>query len=253
MNTATAETKIKYTVNAQNFSKIPGNPIAYWASSLVVEAFSTYDLLGDLSEPRQGIIPGNIDAFVRLWFEVDCNRIGYNHEKYEDIMTFQKKWFLYNKGGGYRKWYGNIEHLINMENNGYDIRFSGLNNNYRLREPELYFKEALTWSKISSGTFSMRYMPMGCLFDIAGCCVFNLNSLNNYVLGIANSKVIGSIIQFLSPTLNYEVEHIKRLPVRIDVDKASKANVDVEHNINLSKEDWDAFETSWDFKKHPLI
>lgn len=253
MNTATAENKIVYTASIHNFSKIPGCPIAYWVSRKLIGSFESGRRLGDVSEPRQGIIPGNVDVFVKLWHEVISQKIGFNHTNYADINKYKKKWFPYNKGGSYRKWYGNIEHIVNMENNGYAIKNSGLNNNYRLREPELYFQEAITWSKISGGAFSMRKMQRGNLFDIAGCCVFGLDGILEYVLGFTNSIVVSAILKFISPTLNYEVDHIKKLPIIFEVQKSEEIKRIVEDNITISKTDWDSFETSWDFKKHPLI
>lgn len=240
-----------YTAKKENFEKIPGCPVAYWVSEKFVSDFDIGTPIDAISTTRQGMIPGNVDAFVRLWYEVGVEKVGFGHSRSEDIVIKGYKWFPYNKGGGFRRWYGNIEHLINMENNGHEIKNSGLNNNYRLREPELYFKEAVTWSKISSGTFSARYMPIGCLFDIAGCCIFELTSRVWFVLGLLNSSVGGRILNILSPTLNCEVDHIKKVPV-ITGDDSSIDSI-VKSNINIAKADWDSFETSWDFKKHPLI
>lgn len=200
-------------VSTENFSKIPGSPVAYWVNQKLSDAFDTGETIAKLGNPKQGMIPGNVSAFLRNWHEVSVERIGFNHLSSEDISRLGFKWFPYNKGGSFRRWYGNIEHLINMENNGYAIKYSGENNNYRLREPELYFKEAVTWSKVSSGAFSARYMPTGNLFDIAGCCIFSLNDNLNYVLAFTNSIIASCILSLISPTLNYEVDHIKKLPV----------------------------------------
>ncbi len=255
MNTATAEkqNKIMYISQAENFSKIPGSQIAYWASSAKIACFGNGIKIDNIAQARQGIIPGNVDAFLRLWQEVNINKVGFNHIDYSDIVKFKKKWFPYNKGGSFRRWYGNLEYLINMENNGYDIKYSGLNNNYRLREPELYFKESISWSKISSGLFSMRYMPKGTLFDIAGCCVFGLNDNEKYVLALANSIVVLSLMEFLGATLNYEVDQIKKIPIIFNKENKETIEMLTDENIVVSKSDWDLFETSWDFKKHPLI
>ncbi len=241
-----------YEKSQTGFSKIPGKPIAYWNSEKYADIFVTGTPLDKLSTTRQGMIPGNVDAFLRTWFEVSVGKIGFNHTSSEDIKRYKKKWFPYNKGGAFRRWYGNILHVINMENDGYDIRHSGLNNNYRLREPELYFKEAVTWSKISSGTFSTRIMPKGNLFDIAGCCVFDLGNKTNYVLGFTNSVITSEILNMISPTLNYEVDHIKKLPIIIKREYVPDIDLLVNDCIRDSKTDWDSFETSWDFKRHPL-
>lgn len=242
----------RYTAKQENFSKIPGMPVAYWVSEAFVRAFG-YKKIGNIGNPRQGIIPGNVNVFVRLWFEPNIKKIGFHHKEHGDICKYGYKWFPYNKGGAFRRWYGNIEHLINMENDGYDIKYSGENNNYRLREPELYFQEAVTWSKVSSGAFSARFMPSGNLFDIAGCCVFDLGNNLNYVLGLTNSIIVTKFLDLISPTMNYEVDHIKKLPVIFDESKREKLDSIVNENISISKEEWDSFETSWDFEQHPLI
>lgn len=242
----------RHTAKQENFSKIPGMPVAYWVSENFVRAFENKKI-GDIGNARQGIIPGNVNVFVRLWFEPSYKKIGFNHLEHGDICKYGYKWFPYNKGGAFRRWYGNIEHLINMENDGYDIKYSGENNNYRLREPELYFQEAITWSKISSGAFSARFMPKGNLFDIAGCCVFELGKTMNYTLGLTNSIIVTRILNLISPTLNYEVDHIKKIPIIYDDNQKNNVDSLVKENIDLSKSDWDNFETSWDFEQHPLI
>lgn len=244
---------IRYEMNSENFNDIPGYLIAYWASEAKISCFRNGTNIDSIAQARQGIIPGNVDAFLRLWQEVKITKIGFNHKDYSDIVKYKKKWFPYNKGGAFRRWYGNLEYLINMENNGYDIKYSGLNNNYRLREPELYFKESITWSKISSGLFSMRYMPEGTLFDIAGCCVFDLHDNEKYVLALTNSVVVLSLMEFMGATLNFEVDQIKKIPIIFNKDKKGKIEMLTDENITTSKSDWDSFETSWDFKKHPLV
>mgnify|MGYP000021540904 CR=1 FL=1 len=243
----------RYTAKQENFSKIPGAPVAYWVSQGLIQSFDEGKKINDIGNPKQGIIPGNVNAFLRLWYEVSIERVGFNHRQFSDICKYGYKWFPYNKGGSFRRWYGNIAHLINMGNEGYDIKYSGENNNYRLREPELYFKEAVTWSKVTGGSFSARIMQPGHLFDIAGCCIFSLGNNLLYVLGFANTIVTTEILNIISPTLNYEVDHIKKIPVIIDDNKKALVEEIVQDNINLSKEDWDSFETSWDFKKHPLV
>ena len=243
-------TNVYRNIPQSNFKKIPGLTIGYWVSQSIIDSFSASSI-DDISYVLQGMIPGNVPEFVRNWFEVSPLKIGFNHKAAADILEYGKKWFLYNKGGGYRRWYGNIEHVLNMENNGYDIKYSGLNNNYRLRDPEVYFKSAVTWSKIGTGNFSTRYMPEGCLFDIAGCCIFNLEENEKYVLGLTNSKIVSNVLTLLSPTLNYEVEHIKNIPVKI----FNKQIIEqlVSKVIDISREDWDAHEASWNFQENELV
>ena len=242
-----------YVATQDSFSKIPSEIIAYWVSDLFRSIFKQDKTIEQLGAPRQGIIPGNVNEFLRNWFEVDYKKIGFNHKEYKDIAEKKYKWFPYNKGGSYRRWYGNIDSLINMENNGYAIKYSGKNNNYRLREPELYFQKAITWSKVSGGRFSMRYMPSGHLFDIAGCCVFFLGNNLKYILALTNSCIVTKILQITSPTLNFEVDHIKKIPVIIDAEKRHEIEQIVDDNISICKIDWDSFETSWDFRQHPFI
>lgn len=242
-----------YTFDQKDFSKIPGSPIAYWASENVIKSFSTGMHLKKFSNAKQGLIPGNTKEFLRIWFEVKIEKVGFNHKRYSDIIKYKKKWFLYNKGGGYRKWYGNVTHIINMENNGHDIKYSGNNNNFRLRESELYFKEVLTWSKISSSKFSMRYLPEGTIFDIAGCSLFD-TKFKNYILGILNSKVGDLIFDLISPTLNYEVQHINSFPIISNFMISEEIIEELVHqNISLSYDDWNSFEISWNFTKHPML
>lgn len=245
--------QIRYEINIKDFNDIPGYLIAYWASNAIISSFKNGIKIDSLGNARQGIIPGNVDAFLRLWSEVDINKVGFNHKSYLDINKYKMKWFPYNKGGAFRRWYGNLEYFINMENNGHDIKYSGLNNNYRLREPELYFKECISWSKISSGLLSMRFMPEGTLFDIAGCCVFDLKEKEKYILALNNSVVILSLMEFMGATLNFEVDQIKKIPVIFDESRNIEITSMTDENIGVSKQDWDSFETSWDFKKHPLI
>lgn len=237
-------------VSQQNFEKIPGSPIGYWVSEKIIKTFN-FNKIGNIAKPLQGMIPGNVNEFVRFWHEPSKRRIGWNHKNSSDIKKIGKKWFLYNKGGSFRRWYGNIEHVINMENDGYDIQNSGLNNNYRLRDSSYYFKPAVTWAKIASGSFSTRFMDWGYMFDIAGCCIFDLNENLNFTLGFTNSCVCQSILNIISPTLNYEVEHIKNIPINI----INNSYIDsfVCQNISISKQDWDAHETSWDFEENPLL
>lgn len=241
-----------YRVDQQDFKKIPGIPIAYWASKSIIQSFHVGEPIEQIGDVRQGIIPGNVPEFVRLWFEPSLLKIGFGLRFSEEIVSSGKKWFPYNKGGAYRKWFGNNEFLLNMENDGYEIKHSGKNNNYRLRDPELYFKPALTWSKISSGDFSMRFAPSGLLFDIAGCCAFNIKKWE-YVLGLLNSSTGSRFLSLISATLNYEVEHIKSIPILFDSSKESSIGDSVARNVAISSQDWNSYETSWDFTEFPLV
>ena len=242
-----------YESSADALAMIPGMPVAYWLSAAFVRAFEKGTELCELGQARQGIIPGNVEVFVRFWFEVSICRIGLRHTSASDINRYGCKWFAYNKGGSFRKWYGNILHVINMFQNGSDIRNSGKNHHYRLREPKYYFKEAVTWSKISSGAFSARYMPPGCLSDIAGGCIYEMGDELEYLLGFVNSVPAAEMLKVLSPTLNYEIGQIKRLPVLSGTAQKENIRQLVQENISLSEADWNSFEISPDFRKHPLV
>lgn len=241
-------------IEQKNFIKIPGCQIAYWVSDELISIFDN-DSIGNNAYVIQGLIPGNVEVFLKLWHEVSIKKIGFNHKQYEDIIAYKKKWYPYCKGGQFRRWYGNNSYVINMGNNGYDIKNSGLNNNYRLRDTNVYFKEALTWSRISSNEqFATRYVPNGYLFDITGSSAFELGKNINYVVAYTNSKLVSLLMKFISPTITYEVEHIKCIPLKI----CDNRNFDIitnttKQNISISKSDWDVHETSWDFTQNELL
>ena len=252
LNAQINHSKNVYFANVEqgDFEKVPGCPVGYWVSPKMIDVYNIGVIINDIGSGRQGIIPGDAMRFIHLWHEVSLERIGFNHKNESDIITYGKKWFPYNKGGGKRKWYGNNDYVIDFENNAYNIKHSNVPN-YRLRDPELYFKEAVTWSKIMSNKFSARIMETGFLFDSGGCCMFHLANKINLMLGLLNSTVAEAYMRLLSPTLNYEVEQIGKIPF-IDSGQNS-INVIVNKNISISKADWDSHETSWDFKANPLI
>jgi len=238
-----------------NFSKIPGSPIAYWASSKIVSIFSNAETLQNIGLVRQGASTSNNDRFLKYWHEVSITKIGFNIESLQSANDTNFKWFPYNKGGAYRKWYGNFDTIINYENDGFELKKfqSTLNQGWtvRLKSRNYYFKSAVSWPKISSGSFSVRYYPQGFIFDVAGCCYFPDNEdLKEYIVGFLNSNVAKKFLEFISPTLNYEIEQIKRLPfINAFCDKI----INVKEIYNLSKKDWDTLETSWDFENSPLL
>ncbi len=175
--------------------------------------------------------------------------MGFLQKNCEESEKTHKKWFPYNKGGSFRKWWGNQEHIINWENNGEELR------NFKksvLRNSQFYFHKSLSWSKISSGKIAFRYYPNGFIFDVAGCSVF-VEDYFNYIFGFLNSNVCGNILDLISPTLNYEVGHIASLPIIIDNSKIEEINNIVSENIEICKNDWNDYENSWNFKKHPLL
>jgi type II restriction/modification system DNA methylase subunit YeeA len=234
-----------------NFSKIPGSPIAYWVSELFVQVFNIGETLKNISDVKTGIQTGGNEKFVRLWHEISNRKLGLNYSVYSDIQKSGMKWYPYNKGGGFRKWYGNNTHVVNMYSNGEAIK--NHSNNYRLRDSNLYFKPSVTWSFVSSSKFGVRYCPKGFLFDVAGSSVLPDSHYIYYITGYLTSAVAFAYLSIQNPTLNYQVEDISNLPLIISDTYKPIIDQSVEQCINISKTDWDSFETSWDFKSHPLI
>ena len=244
---------IKFQAKQKDFEKIPGSPIAYWVSDKIREIFEKNQKLGDIGEAKVGLQTGDNNKFLRLWNEVNYNKIGYNMSNSQEALESKKKWFPYNKGGEFRKWYGNQEYLVNWENDGYEIKnFYDEKGKLRSRtqNTEYYFKESISWSKISSSSFSIRFFQKGFIFADAGMSYFPNKNLK-YILGLSNSKLINKTLSLLSPTLNYEVGHISSIPIKYNENKL--INFIVQQNIDISKEEWDSRETSWDFEKLSLI
>lgn len=246
-----------YVACKENFSKIPGSPIAYWVSEKFIMAFSKGTPISKLADAKVGLQTGDNNEFIRLWFEVKASKVFYHSHSLEEAVTSKKKWFPYNKGGEFRKWYGNNDYVVNWENDGYLIR-NFKNDKGKLRSrpqnTQFYFKKCISWSKISSGSIAFRYYPEGYIFDVAGCCIFYEDiRLMFYDFGFINSKIAKSILSAISPTLNYEVGHIASLPVIGKDEKIDSVGNITEGNVKLNKIDWDSFENSWDFIKHPLI
>lgn len=241
----------------KDICSFPGSAVSsYWADEELIHAFALNPSLNDIAKPCVGLQTGENNKFLRLWFECDKDNICFGAHNKDEALESKKKWFPYNKGGEYRKWYGNNDFVVNWENNGSCIRnFKDDKGNPKsyLRNESKYFQESVSWSKISSGNIAFRYKPYGHIFDVAGTSIFVKKELRNYILAFCNSSVALKIASILSPTLNYEVGHIASFPVIIDESVLSEINDLVEENIKISKMDWDSFETSWDFRKSPLI
>ena len=241
----------RYESAQDNFSKIPGSPIAYWVSESIYKAYE-YPNLDIIAQPRHGLATSDNARFLRLWFEV-----SFADTSLLEKCQFEKKWFPMNKGGAFRKWYGNLEWIINYENSGKEIKDFAISiykcSSRTIQNTQFYFKESLTWSALTSGTFSVRWSDKGALFGSGGYSAFVKPEIEKYVLALMNNKVNSVFIKIVSPTLNYEVGHIKTIPVCIDNEKHDLVNKYVDECISLSKHDWDAFETSWDFARHPLV
>lgn len=235
-----------YEQSTDNFSKIPGSPVAYWASSKMLEAFETGNSFS--GETKKGVLTGDNNTYLRLWYEVNRYKLDLSAYSYEDMLKSGLKWFPVTSGGEKRRWYGNFDTVVNLENDGADIKVNV--KNFRLRDPQFYMLEAITWTEISSGIFTCRYVPAGILFGNGGPVSFFFNGKLKYHLALLNSKVTMEILRYLAPTINYGPEQINRIPIIYDNEDQVVESTD--KSVLLSKTDWDSFETSWDFKRHPL-
>ena len=242
--------KNKYIIKQFNFDKIPGSPIAYWIDDNLIACFNNTNLssLGDI---KVGLQTGENTRFLRYWWEVDFNNIGFSSINCEDSKLSGYKWFPFNKGGSFRKWYGNQEYVINFENNGIELEnFEKANVSNR----EFQFKESITWSRISSSKISFRDFPEGFLFDSAACSIFlNSNANKNYILGLLNSNVSQNILNCIAPTLNYQAGDISLIPIIFNENFNNVLKNNISNNIQLCKNDWNDYEISWGFKIHPLL
>lgn len=239
-----------YRRNAKTFTQIPGTPIAYWASGALLNAFEGGKRLSDIGNPCVGLQTGENARFVREWWEVGLDREKFDCKSIEESLKCGRKWFPYNKGGDFRKWYGNNQCIIDWQSDGEKIRkFPGA----VIRNPDFYFRQSITWSKISSGSIAFRFKPHGHIFDVAGTSVFADEPTLSYLQGACNCSVIMTVASMLSPTLNFEVGQIATYPIMQNEAKQTEVVDLVSELRNDSKLDWDSFETSWDFKRHPLL
>jgi len=246
-----------YLKRKESFERIPGMPIAYWASERLIDAFEKGEPLGKIAEAKQGLATADNDRFLRLWYEVSYMNEYLCAKNKDDAVKSGRKWFPYNKGGEYRKWYGNNDYVVNWENDGREIRnFKDAFGKLRSRPQniEYYFREGLTWSSLSSSKLSMRYSSVGHIFDTKGSMCFAKDAkILLYILGLLNSNVTSNIMEVLCPTLDFSIGGIANTPVIFSDTYKPRVDELVSQNIAISKADWDSFETSWDFKKHPLI
>ena len=242
-----------FQAKQKDFEKIPGSPIAYWVSNHTREIFEKNQKLGEVGEAKQGLATADNNRFLRLWNEVSYNKIGYNMSNSKEALESKKKWFPCNKGGEFRKWYGNQEYLVNWENDGYEIKnFYDEKGKLRSRpqNTEYYFKESISWGLITSGGSSFRYFPKGFIFDISAVTYF-IEKKEREILGVLNSKYFLELSQIINPTINFSNGVFALLPALFTENE--KFNKLVQENIDISKEEWDSRETSWDFEKISLI
>lgn len=238
-----------YQTSKENFLEIPGSQVAYWVSEGIMNAFRSASFVGEIAAPKKGLDSADNDRFVRHWFEPSVRTVGFAMNQ-ETAKESHKKWFPLNSGGNFRKWYGNFEKVINWQNDGAEIK--AFPKSY-IRAKDFYFFEALSWTKISSSKFGIRYAPQGFIFDSAGQSIFESKGNLYYILGFLCTNIAFGILRMLNPTLNYQVGDIANVPIYIDSSKKEDVTSIVKENITLSQTDWDSFEASWNFITHPLI
>lgn len=245
-----------YRASAADFKKIPGSPIAYWVSEKVKDIFSNNPSLNQLVDARQGLITGDNDRFVKYWFEINNNDIAFYCSDTNEALLSKKRWFPYNKGGEYRRWYGNNEFVVDWSNDGYDIKCLKDKSGKQLSRPQgisFYFKEALTWSRISSSYFGVRYSEAGYIFDCNGPSLFSKNKEIFPILGMLLSKICPKLLTIMNPTMTFQVGDILNIPFLSKGNFVSESSFYSKKSIQLSKSDWDSYETSWDFTIFPLL
>ena len=236
-----------FYASANDFKKIPGSPVAYWVSHKVRAIFENSPSLGEVADARQGLATADNNRFLRFWQEVDIQKVGFGMENREQAQLSAKKWFPYNKGGEFRKWYGNQEYLINWENDGKEL-FDFIPKSV-IRNPSYYFKPSVGWSFVSSSYFGVRYYPKGFIFDVGGSSLFpQKENIFSNLVGFLCSHIAPDLMKVLNPTLNFQVGNVELLPYINVKDSDFGKNC-----IGIAKTDWDSYETSWDFTENPII
>lgn len=251
-----------YRASAADFKKIPGSPIAYWVSDKMRNTFLAGASLGSIAKPKLGMRTGNNERFVRYWFEVWHNKIGFSFKNSQEAKDSGLKWFPYNKGGDFRRWYGNNENVVNWENDGYDIKVETLKNypqlswdnlGWKISNEKDFFKPCLEWSRISSTYFAVRYSPGGFLFDTNGSSAFPKQEHLKFLIAFLCTKISSNFAKVINPTLAFQPGDLSVLPI-LGIDIIADSIDTICHNIiEISKSDWDSYETSWDFTTLPLL
>lgn len=247
------------TAKPDDFKKIPGSPVAYWVKDKIRGTFKKFPILKKEGDTRQGMATSDNNRFLRMWYEVNRLDLISNCSSSQDAKDLNPTWVPYNKGGGYRKWYGNQDYVIKWKNSGEEVigyAASLYGSPTRtIKSMTEYFKPSVSWSKISSGDISFRYFPNGFIFDVAGCCIFFENNEALYTcLGFVNSPICKNVIEAISPTVNYEAGHIASLPFsHALLDSKDEISQQVKSLIAQAKIDWDSYEISWDFTQNPII
>ena len=259
--TALANGEKRFDTTAQDeFKKIPGSPAAYWVSERLRDVFEEGTLLGELVDAKQGLATANNDQFLRRWHEVDCGKCSYDSKSRDAAAQSGKKWFPYNKGGEFRKWYGNKDYLVNWEYDGRAIRAFGTENGGRarsaVRNTEFYFQESLTWSDVTSGPPSFRLNDCGGIHDVKGMSAFSFRGVEPLLLAAyCNTLIVRAIARATNPTLSFQIGNFANIPfievvgenLRLDVTK------NVDRLVHTTVDDWNAYERSWNFESLPIL
>lgn len=243
----------QYRVGQISFLKIPGVPVAYWISPEVLKLFDERTV-GSIADAKSGMTTTDNTRFLRLWEEVNCQKIGFGYGNIADTQDMKYKWFPFCKGGDFRRWAGNESFVVNWFNNGEEIRIAAEGaTGGRLVNIDCALRECLVWTKISSANISLRMKKQGIFFSDAAPGVFANRETLYYLLALLNTKYANEIIKLINPTLNFVPGAVSSVPVKKDEKNKGKIIEIAEGNVQLSEQDWDSFETSWDFKKHPLL
>lgn len=245
-----------FRASASDFKKIPGSPIAYWVSENVRNAFQYLPPLSEVAKPRQGLATSDNNRFLKQWFEPSIRSIGLGCKSRAEALDSKRKWFPCQKGGQFKKWYGNNDYVVNWENDGTELlAFATTLYNSPTRTIKnipFYFREGITWSTISSSALSMRYSPCGFISETKGAiCFFDDRKIMRLILGFANSKLVNYFLKATSPTLDYHEGPVGRLPLVLNVQEHVMDLV--ESSVTYAASDWDSYETSWDFTDLPLL
>lgn len=250
-----SNTKNFFRASAEDFKKIPGSPVAYWVSEVCRDNFANLPPISNLAPTSTGMKTGDNNRFVREWWEISSSGFQIDCYSSDESLVSSKKWFPYNKGGAFRKWYGNNDFVINWHKDGYDVKhlLPKEVRHYQLVQKEWMFKPHVTWTKISSATSSFRIKESGTLFDMAGASIIPSEKDILGLLAFCNSYVALKFLQIISSTINYQSGDIGRLPYAALTSENRQINLIAQRMITISKSDWNSYETSWDFERNPLV